>query len=379
MPSPFPQSPLRAAERPPLGCPWPEARAFQNWWRSLVDFIGRHDRELHSLLPPLDWETPAPITDPPPALAGLILGVKDIVHVDGYTTRGGSDLPSSLLQGPEASVVTRLRQAGAHIIGKTVTTEFAYFEPGPTHNPWHLGYTPGGSSSGSAAGVAAGFMDLGIGTQTVGSVIRPAAFCGIPGFKPSFGRIPRDGVLLYSETVDHVGLLARDWDTMLAAAPVVVDDWHDPEAPRDAAVTIGLLEDSFAAQAAPYARQLVSEWCRRIQDAGAVVKTLSVFEDIETLNEIHSDLIARELSQGHADWFPQHEDRYRPRTAAQIRLGQTVTDDRYRQGLASPQATRRHIHQRMEQAQVDLLVCPAAVGTAPHGLGATGDPALNLP
>ena len=124
-----------------------------------------------------------------PPLYGIPIGVKDIYRVDGFETRAGSALPPELLAGDEAACVTILREMGALILGKTVTTEFAFFEPGPTHNPHNLDHTPGGSSSGSAAAVAAGLSPLTIGSQTIASTIRPASFCGIVGFKPSYGRI----------------------------------------------------------------------------------------------------------------------------------------------------------------------------------------------
>ncbi|MGB1719751.1 MAG: amidase family protein, partial [Candidatus Latescibacterota bacterium] len=131
------------------------------------------------------------------ALRGCLVGIKDIFHVDGLPTRAGSLLPPEALAGEEAACVRLLKEAGALVLGKTTTTEFAFFEPGPTRNPNNTAHTPGGSSSGSAAAVAAGYCPLAIGSQTVGSVIRPAAFCGVLGFKPSWGRIPSEGMLYY--------------------------------------------------------------------------------------------------------------------------------------------------------------------------------------
>src|SRR5258706_7512203 len=139
----------------------------------------------------LEARFPDPASRPP--LYGIPLGIKDIFHVDGFLTRAGSRLPSELFSGSEADCVRALRSAGALILGKTVSTEFAYFEPGPTRNPHNLQHTPGGSSSGSAAAVAAGFFSFWLGTQTIGSTIRPAAFCGIVGFKPTYKRISTKG------------------------------------------------------------------------------------------------------------------------------------------------------------------------------------------
>ncbi|HVZ20435.1 MAG TPA: amidase, partial [Vicinamibacterales bacterium] len=157
-----------------------------------------------------------------PPLFGLFFGVKDIFHVDGWPTRAGSRLPPEILHGPQATSVSRLLAAGALMLGKTVTTEFAYFTPGPTRNPHNVEHTPGGSSSGSAAAVAAGFCDLALGTQTIGSIIRPAAFCGIVGFKPTFGRIPADGLVACAPSLDHVGALTRDVATLTRAAFVLL-------------------------------------------------------------------------------------------------------------------------------------------------------------
>ena len=142
-------------------------------------------------------------------LNNISFGVKDIINVDGYQTRCGSKLPSELFNGKQSSVVTNLLNAGAQFIAKTVTAEFAISDPGKTRNPRNLKHTPGGSSSGSGASVAAGFCDIAIGTQTCGSIIRPAGYCGVIGYKPSFGRINRDGVLLFSRSMDHVGIISK--------------------------------------------------------------------------------------------------------------------------------------------------------------------------
>src|SRR4030095_6717833 len=151
----------------------------------------------------------------------------DIFRVEGFTTQAGSRLPSDLLQGEEAKSVTRLKEAGAIIFGKTVTTEFAYFSPGPTRNPHNPQHTPGGSSSGSAAAVAAGFCNLALGTQTIGSLLCSASFFGIVGLKPTYERISRDGVIPLSPSLDHEGLFASDAETALNAARALYQDWDE--------------------------------------------------------------------------------------------------------------------------------------------------------
>ena len=146
-----------------------------------------------------------------PPLFGIPVGIKDIFHVQGFKTQAGSTLPWEHITGKEGSLIKKLKDYGAIIFGKTVTTEFAYFKPGPTKNPHNILYTPGGSSSGSAAAVSAGIVPLAFGTQTIGSISRPASYCGVVGYKPSFNRISMDGVLPFSPSVDHIGFLHRIW------------------------------------------------------------------------------------------------------------------------------------------------------------------------
>src|SRR2546428_11304423 len=189
---------------------------------ALLPEPGRRQRLL-SEAEVLQKRFPDPASRPP--LYGILLGVKDIFHVDGFPTRAGSQLPAELFAGPEAACVTLLRNAGALILGKTISAEFAWIEPGPTHNPRNLDHTPGGSSSGSAAAVAAGFCPLALGTQTIGSVIRPAAFCGIVGFKPSYGRISTDGMVFFSPSLDTVGFFTQGVAGIALVAPFLCKDW----------------------------------------------------------------------------------------------------------------------------------------------------------
>lgn len=155
----------------------------------------------------------------------------DLLHVDGLPTRAGSQLSAELLAGAQGSLVTKLRALGAVIAGKTVTEEFAYNGPIATLNPHNTAHTPGGSSAGSAAAVAAGLCPLAVGTQTLRSVIAPASFCGVVGFKPSYGRVPLDGVLLFSPSFDTVGFFTQNLPDMEAAVALLVPDWEAPAAP----------------------------------------------------------------------------------------------------------------------------------------------------
>ena len=163
----------------------------------------------------------------------------------------------------------RLRDAGALIAGKTVTTEFAYFEPGPTRNPHNLSHTPGGSSSGSAAAVAAGMVPLALGTQTIGSVIRPAAFCGVVGFKPTLQRIPTAGVLYFSRTLDQIGLFTQDVAGMEAAASVLCEEWEDVRLSEDDIPVLGVADGPYLRQASQEALAAFKQQLQRLEETGS--------------------------------------------------------------------------------------------------------------
>ncbi len=280
-----------------------------------------------------------------PTLFGALVGVKDIFHVDGFLTHAGSELPAEAFSGPEAKVVTLLREAGALLAGKTVTTEFAFVEPGITRNPHNSAHTPGGSSSGSAAAVAAGMCNLALGTQTIGSVIRPAAYCGIVGFKPSYNRIPTEGIVYFSRTVDHVGLFTQDVKGMALAASVLCQGWRSELAdPEDAIVNglpvLGVPDGPYLAQVDPEALAVFEEILLMLQVAGCTVKRVAAFENIKTLNAEHRRLIFGDFAREHAQLFANYEELYRPRTAEAIRLGQGVSDEDLEFLRTGPEALR---------------------------------------
>lgn len=356
----------------------------------VCDRIDRVDRHVHALLPEpgrrerllqeaatLQRRFPDPAQRP--SLYGVLVGVKDMFHVEGLPTRAGSQLPPALFAGPEAASVAALRAAGALILGKTVTTEFAYFEPGPTRNPHNLDHTPGGSSSGSAAAVAAGLCPLALGTQTVGSVIRPAAFCGIVGFKPGYGRISTNGVIAFSVSTDHVGLFTQDVAGMTLAAALLCRDWQPAAVQSGALPILGVPEGPYLDQAAPEALTAFAEQVMRLEQAGFTVRRVAAFADIAAITRRHRQMIAAEMARVHTVWFAQHESLYRPRTAAIIREGQDVNDSELAAARAGRAALRTELTELMFQAGVDIWISPAATGPAPVGIDATGDPALNLP
>jgi Asp-tRNA(Asn)/Glu-tRNA(Gln) amidotransferase A subunit family amidase len=235
-----------------------------------------------------------------PSLFGMLVGVKDIYHADGFLTQAGSRLPPDELQGKQAESVTRLKNAGALILGKTVTTEFAYFTPGLTRNPHNPEHTPGGSSSGSAAAVGTGLCLLALGTQTIGSIIRPAAFCGDVGLKPTYDRIPRDGVIPLSPSLDHVGFFTADVATAKQVASALIGDWTLRQAQHGGLEidsrrpTLGIPEGPYLASASDYALACFEEICQSVADAGYGLRRLRVMDDFQDiLNRPRCDHVCR--------------------------------------------------------------------------------------
>ncbi len=336
---------------------------------------------------------PDPAARPP--LFGVPVGVKDIFHVDGFPTAAGSRLPPEELAGPQAGCVTRLLAAGALIAGKTATTEFAYFAPGPTRNPRHPGHTPGGSSSGSAAAVGAGLCPLALGTQTIGSICRPAAYCGVVGFKPTYGRVPLDGVVPLAPSLDHVGVLAASAELAARAAAVLCDGWRrvrpgsltggtagaagDSTARSPALPVLGVPEGPYLERAEPAGRRGFEAACERLAAAGWKVRRIPALDDFEAIERRHRRLVAAEAAAVHADWFARYGDRYHPKTRELLEAGRGVKPEQLAADLAGREELRRRLETQMTAEGIDLWVSPAAPGPPPAGLDGTGDPVMNLP
>lgn len=349
--------------------------AAESQLEALLPEMGRRERLLREAAE-LQKRFPDPAQRPP--LYAVLCGIKDLFAVDGFATHAGSRLPSELFTGPEASCVRRLREAGALLLGLTVATEFAYFEPGPTRNPHNLAHTPGGSSSGSAAAVAAGYCQLALGTQTSGSVIRPAAYCGLIGFKPSYGRIATAGMILCAETLDTIGYMTQDLAGIQVVAPLLCANWQ-PVALSAHRPVLGVPDDPYLAQASREALLAFEQHLGLLERAGYTLRRMSVFPEIEAITHRHQRLVCAEMARVHADWFGQYAVLYRPRTAQAIREGQTISYPEYDLYRASPLSLRHELENVMETNQIDLWVCPSATGAAPEGRESTGSPALNLP
>ena len=343
--------------------------------RALLPERGRGQR-LHGELKTLRERFPDPDRRPP--LFGLLVGIKDIIRTDGFATRAGSMLSEELFAGPEAACVRSLREAGALVLGKTVTTEFAHLDPGPTANPNDPSRTPGGSSSGSAAAVAAGYAPLALGTQTVGSVIRPAAFCGVVGFKPSYDRVPTDGVLPFSRSVDCVGLFAQNVACAERAAAVLCPSWRSGDAAPDLP-SLGVPVGPYLEHAEPVARRVFEEQLERLERAGCRLCLVPALRDIEEVATRHLRLITKEFEQVHAAWFAEHGALYRPSSAMALDRARELPADVIEEGRMSSLRLRRELESLMRDREIDLWASPAAPGPAPSGLDSTGDAAMNLP
>ena len=319
---------------------------------------------------------PDPANRPP--LYGALVAVKDIFHVSGFVTAAGSKVPPELFAGPEAACVKMLRDAGAIILGKSVTTEFAYFEPGPTRNPHNLSHTPGGSSSGSAAAVAAGLCTLSLGTQTIGSVIRPAAFCGVIGFKPTLDRIPTAGLVYFSRTLDQVGFFTQDLAGTALAASVLCERWKPVPAPTTLPV-LGVPTGPYLQQAEPEGLEAFEQHLAKLETIGCTIRRVPALNPIAELNTLHRRLVFGEFAREHAEIYAVHRALYRKRTAEIIEIGKKVSDPELAGARANCPALRKELEHSMAQAGIDLWVSPSAPGPAPEGLHATGDPNMNLP
>lgn len=352
------------------------------------------DGQLGALLPEADMRArllsdaralreiyPDPAQRPP--LYGVPVGIKDLLRVDGSATRAGSLLPAEVFTGPQAACVSRLRAAGALILGKTATDEFAYADAPPTRNPHDLSRTPGGSSAGSAAAVAAGLCPLALGTQTSRSIIAPASFCGAVGFKPTTGRIPLDGVVLLSGFLDVVGTLTQEVAGARLAASVLFDDWSHArtESPEHAPATrprIGVPARLLSAvsQLAPdraWAEPLAGMRAR-LHALGYTVEdvTLGWDDDLQAVFEAAMTVLHGEMAELHEARFDQFGHLYRPVSQRGITRGRAVSQDALERARACGREVRREFNGWLESAGIDLLLCPSQIAPAPPLGGVTG-------
>ena len=310
-------------------------------------------------------------------LRGLPVGIKDIIDTADLPTAYGSSIYAGHRPVEDAAIVARLRAAGALIMGKTVTTEFAYMHAGPTLNPWNAAHTPGGSSSDSAAGVAAGMMPLALATQTGGSTIRPAAYCGIVGFKPTYGVLPMTGIKPLAPSLDTLGLYGRSVeDVALLFDAVSGRGASAAEARPIGALRLGLHPGPYAGRAGADAQAALDAACTALRAAGATVETIDLPEALfARIGEGNNTIMAYEAARALAHEFETDRALLSANIVKLIGIGQAVPDAAYRDALAAGGEGRQALAEGMRG--FDSLITFSAPGAAPVWAEGTGDSAFN--
>jgi len=325
-------------------------------------------------------------------LHGVPFGAKDIFDSEGLPTAAGFKPYASRVPTRDAEPIVRLKKAGAILLGKMVTTQFAYADPSRTRNPWDDSRTPGGSSSGSAAGVAARLIPFALGSQTAGSVLRPAAYNGVVGLKPTYGRVSKRGVLPLAWSLDHVGVLARSVsDCALFLAAVAGHDPEDPasvpsviaeplppmnlDAPRAAAPRLGVVREALQIST-DRLREHTLKVASQFEAAGAQVSEVSLGESLDLILAVQHVTMQTELATVHWQLLEQYPGSHQPRLRANIEVGRLVPGVVY----LHAQRLRRRIREAMRRSLdgIDALLLPTAVDVAP-GRETTGDTSLQAP
>jgi Asp-tRNA(Asn)/Glu-tRNA(Gln) amidotransferase A subunit family amidase len=302
-------------------------------------------------------------------LHGVPVAIKDLIDVAGMTTTCGAGSFAHRRPDTDAACVAALRAAGAIILGKVTTTEFAYFEPSATRNPWNPAHTPGGSSSGSAAAVAARMAPLALGTQTIGSVLRPAAFCGIVGFKGTFGAVATEGVNPLARSLDHVGVFARK----VADAQLLFAVLTGRSVTQSLSLPLRIaLAPELVERATPEVAAQIHASVARLMAAGAQVTEIALPPSFATIHDAARAVLEGEFATYQEELYLAHAADYRSRTRGLIDAGLAQKTTAY---VAAQRARARFRDDMMPVLQsAGILISPAASGTAPKGLDFTGDP-----
>ena len=317
----------------------------------------------------------------PGPLSGIPIGIKDIINTVDFVTTNGSPIYAQHRPKADAPIVQKIRSLGGVIFGKTVTTQFAWKTPGPTVNPHNAEHTPGGSSSGSAAAVAAGIVPLALGTQTVGSVVRPAAFCGVVGLKPSFGAINKEGVHPFSTSLDHIGFFTRSVDDAAYAYELLKND-DRPSINLSTSKTItpfqqpriAFIKTPFDDLMSQEQVQLMQSVVEKLKRAGATVQTIDLPTKYwDGVKQLHT-IMTYEAAQVHQDHMREHSDLLCQNIKDLVKAGLQVSDAQYQAAISTQQGLRKEVAEVFQD--YDVLLCAPATGEAPKGLGSTGDPSF---
>ncbi len=306
-------------------------------------------------------------------LHGVPIAVKDIMDTRDMPTQCGSPIYQGRQPAWDASCVALARRSGALVLGKTVTTEFAYFAPGATANPRNLQHTPGGSSSGSAAAVADNMVPVGFGTQTAASVTRPASYCGVVGYKASYADFSLAGIKAFAPSFDSLGTLSRDvadaqwlrWALMGQTHALDDMQWHGP-------LRVGLCRTPSWEQADPDCQRVIESAAQQLAAAGMAVSEATSPPQFDPLAEHHKTIMAWEAARSLAYEYDHHKDLLSPQMCQLLEQGMAMDRGTYVQALQAAAHARRVLEDWMQPW--DVLLAPSAMGAAPLGLQATGDP-----
>jgi len=327
--------------------------------------IREHESSIHAWV---EVKPEAPTGDGP--LAGIPFGAKDIIETKGMATEYGSPAFKGRLGTEDAAIIRMLRSRGATLLGKTVTTPFAYKTPGPTRNPRALDHTPGGSSSGSAAAVAAGMVPFAVGEQTRGSIIRPASFCGITGFKPTYDLLPMQGVMQLSKSLDTLGFFTHKPADMTALWRALGKSTSDEER-----FAFGIAEP--AVECDPEMADAFRHAIGALQRAGCALEPVDMKDNLQRLDDANNTVMFYEGARFHEQRFKEFGDRLDPALGQMIRDGLKMPAAQYDEARKFIAACRTRFAQIFKSAPVILM--PAAPGPAPLGLSSTGDARMNAP
>lgn len=360
-----------------------------------AEFVERADQEVEAFVAMGQAEHSAQIDrleeikqtgQAPGRLFGVPVGLKDILDTEDFPTCYGSPIYDGRYAIADATIVRRIRLNGGFILGKTATTEFATFHPAKTRNPHRLAHTPGGSSSGSAAAVAAGFVPVSVGSQTNGSVVRPASFCGVYGFKPSFGLIPRTGVFETAPSLDQLGFFGRSLEDMAALAQVVAgDDGHDPAskgvAPHrfyDICMEDFPIPPRFCFVKTPWWDQIAPD-AREAYEAfldlmGPSIDHLALPDVVNKAVDWHAQIYEAELAAALSREWQHHRDRLSAGLQTRLEKAQNLKSVDYLYARSRIEHVRGAFSEFFDI--YDAILCPAALGTAPEGLSSTGNPIM---
>lgn len=311
--------------------------------------------------------------EPLPPLFGIPLAVKDIFDVATWPTKAGSPLRENHVAAEDAASVARVRAAGAILLGKTHTTQFASFDPSPTHNPWLLTQTPGGSSSGSAAAVASGMCMAALASQTGGSIVRPASYCGAVGFKPSYGAVPLEGVVPLAPSIDHVGAMAANVADaarlfeVLSGQRSSTRDQHASDSP----IRFGVVRDFFCDQADAENVAVFDAVMVHLENSLGDVKVVDLGCDIAEVHRSHRTVMAYECAAYHREIYLQERDQYGPCISQLIDEGLATEPAVYAKALEHADRFRQQSLSVLRS--LDVLAMPSTHGPAPD-MQMTGDP-----